>query len=117
MGGAFEIRRAGPDDADAVAALFDAYRRFYRCEPDLAGARTFIGERLARADSVIFLVAGVYADWHVLVLALVCVPAMLLGTWIGHHLTLRMSREVFLRSIYLMLLVSGGSLIVRAWLM
>ena len=67
--------------------------------------------------AVIFLFAGVYADWHLLVLALVCVPAMLLGTWLGHHITLRMSREVFLRSIHQLLLVSGGSLVVRAWLM
>jgi len=55
MGEAFEIRRAGPGDADTVAALFDAYRQFYRCEPDLGGARAFVGQRLALADSVIFL--------------------------------------------------------------
>src|SRR5688572_30456307 len=55
MDGSFEIRRAKPGDADAVAALFDAYRQFYRREPDLAGARAFIGERLERAESVIFL--------------------------------------------------------------
>jgi uncharacterized membrane protein YfcA len=67
--------------------------------------------------AIIFFVSGVYSDWHILVLALVCVPAMLLGTWLGHHLTLRMSREAFLRSIYALLLVSGGSLLVRAWLM
>jgi uncharacterized membrane protein YfcA len=67
--------------------------------------------------AVIFFVSGVYSDWHILVLALVCVPAMLLGTWLGHHITLRMSRETFLRSIYALLLVSGGSLVLRAWLM
>jgi ribosomal protein S18 acetylase RimI-like enzyme len=55
MLGSFEIRRAASGDTDAVAGLFDAYRQFYRREPDLDGARTFIAERLARAESVIFL--------------------------------------------------------------
>lgn len=55
MSGAFEIRRATPGDVDAVAALFDAYREFYRQASDLAGARAFIGERLARGESVVFL--------------------------------------------------------------
>ncbi len=67
--------------------------------------------------AAIFLAAGVYADMHLLFLAIACVPAMLLGTWIGHRVTLKMSREQFLRSIYLLLLVSGGSLIVRGALM
>jgi ribosomal protein S18 acetylase RimI-like enzyme len=55
MSGPFEVRCAAPGDADAVAVLFDAYRQFYRRESDLAGARAFIAERLARAESVIFL--------------------------------------------------------------
>jgi uncharacterized membrane protein YfcA len=66
--------------------------------------------------AVIFLVSGVYSDWHILGLALACVPAMLLGTWIGHRVTLRMSRETFLRSIHALLLVSGSALVLRAWL-
>lgn len=49
------IRQAGPGDADAVAPLFDAYRQFYEQPSDLALARAFIGERLARGESVIFL--------------------------------------------------------------
>lgn len=67
--------------------------------------------------AIIFLVAGVYANLQILLLAIACLPAMLLGTWIGHHITLRMSREQFLRAIYCMLLVAGGALIVRAWQM
>ena len=55
MSDRLEIRRAAPGDADTVALLFDAYRQFYRREPDLSGARAFIGERLERAESVIFL--------------------------------------------------------------
>lgn len=42
-------------DAERIAPLFDAYRRFYKQKSDLAGARAFIGERLQRDESVIFL--------------------------------------------------------------
>ena len=49
------IVRASDKDADRIAPLFDAYRQFYKKEPDLAGARAFIGERLQRDESVIFL--------------------------------------------------------------
>jgi GNAT superfamily N-acetyltransferase len=55
MGEPFATRRATPGDVEAVAALFDAYRQFYRQAPDPAGARAFIGERLARDESVIFM--------------------------------------------------------------
>jgi len=63
---------------------------------------------------VIFTFAGVYSDLKILVLAAACVPAMLLGTWLGHKVTLKMSREVFLRAIYIMLLMAGVSVIIRA---
>ena len=66
--------------------------------------------------AIIFFVAGVYSDVHTLVLAAACVPAMMLGTWLGHRVTLAMSRTQFLKAIYYLLLVSGGSLVVRAWL-
>jgi ribosomal protein S18 acetylase RimI-like enzyme len=49
------VRQAGPADVDAVAPLFDAYRQFYQQPSDPALARGFIAERLARAESVIFL--------------------------------------------------------------
>ena len=49
------IRQAGPEDVEAVAPLFDAYRQFYEQPSDPALARAFIGERLARGESVIFL--------------------------------------------------------------
>ncbi|HEX6966404.1 MAG TPA: GNAT family N-acetyltransferase [Gemmatimonadaceae bacterium] len=49
------VRCAGPADASLVAPLFDAYRRFYGMPPDLAGARTFLAERLARGESVVLL--------------------------------------------------------------
>ena len=49
------MRQAGSGDVDAVAPLFDAYRQFYQQPSDPALARGFIAERLARAESVIFL--------------------------------------------------------------
>jgi GNAT superfamily N-acetyltransferase len=41
---------------DAVAALFDQYRQFYGQPADLPLARQFIGDRIRRQESVIFLV-------------------------------------------------------------
>lgn len=51
----FVIERAGHADADAVAPLFDAYRRFHGCPGDLGLARAFIRERLERSESTIFM--------------------------------------------------------------
>jgi GNAT superfamily N-acetyltransferase len=48
-----DIRQATADDLDMVAPLFDGYRQFYGKPPDLALARSFLGERLARQQSVI----------------------------------------------------------------
>ncbi len=50
-----KIRRAESGDLEAVALLFDGYRQFYRFPAEPERARRFIGERLARGDSVIFL--------------------------------------------------------------
>lgn len=52
---AFVIERAGQTDAEAVAPLFDAYRRFHGCVGDLGLARAFIRERLERSESTIFI--------------------------------------------------------------
>jgi GNAT superfamily N-acetyltransferase len=53
------IRRAGLDDMDAAAPLFDAYRQFYGQRSDVTAARAFLTERLRRDESVVFLaVAG-----------------------------------------------------------
>jgi ribosomal protein S18 acetylase RimI-like enzyme len=50
-----EIRRAAPADADRLAPLFDAYRRFYGRDADLSLARRFLAERLEKGESVVFL--------------------------------------------------------------
>lgn len=49
------VRQATPGDVDLVAPLFDAYRQFYQQPSDPALARDFIAERLARAESVVFV--------------------------------------------------------------
>ena len=42
-------------DVEAIAPLFDAYRRFHGCAADPDLARSFIGERLKRSESTIFV--------------------------------------------------------------
>jgi GNAT superfamily N-acetyltransferase len=49
------IKRAGLEDMDAAAPLFDAYRQFYAQRSDVAEARAFLDERLRRGESVVFL--------------------------------------------------------------
>ena len=49
------IRLAGTKDLDTLAPLFDAYRRFYEQPSDLTLARTFLEQRLRRAESVVLL--------------------------------------------------------------
>ena len=49
------IRRAGLDDLDQLAPLFDAYRRFYQQPGDLPRARVFLRERLERAESTVLI--------------------------------------------------------------
>jgi ribosomal protein S18 acetylase RimI-like enzyme len=52
---AFLVRRADPADLDALAPLFDAYRRFYEQPGDVALASDFLHDRLERGESVIFV--------------------------------------------------------------
>jgi len=50
-----QVRAAGIADLDAVAPLFDAYRQFYEQAADLSRARTFLAERLAQQQSLLWL--------------------------------------------------------------
>lgn len=47
---------------DQLAPLFDSYRQFYQQPPDLAGALTFLAERLAHQESVVFLALNEHAQ-------------------------------------------------------
>lgn len=50
-----DIRRSTAAGLDLVAPLFDAYRQFYGCTSDIGLARRFLGERLDRGESVVFV--------------------------------------------------------------
>jgi ribosomal protein S18 acetylase RimI-like enzyme len=52
------VRRATLADLDALAPLFDAYRRFYDQPADLALARAFLEARLARDESIVLVADG-----------------------------------------------------------
>jgi len=58
--------------------------------------------------------AGGYRRGGLLLLAIASIPAMATGTYLGHRLTLRLSREQFLRIVYLLLIGTGTTLILRA---
>src|SRR5262245_30475173 len=63
---------------------------------------------------LLFLVVGIYSDVRLLLLAIASIPAMAAGTYLGHRLTLRLSREQFLRVVYVLLIGTGTTLILRA---
>lgn len=49
------IRKAQPEDVDALAGLFDQYRIFYQQASDKEAAKQFLSERIRNKESVIFL--------------------------------------------------------------
>lgn len=49
------IIRVTAGQVDLVAPLFDAYRQFYGCSPDIPKARAFLRERLNNGESVVFV--------------------------------------------------------------
>ena len=61
----------------------------------------------------LFALAGVYAELPLLLLAVCLSPAMALGLWVGRRLTMRLSREAFVRLVTWLVLASGIALIGR----
>ncbi|MBF8729129.1 sulfite exporter TauE/SafE family protein [Pseudomonas guariconensis] len=61
----------------------------------------------------LFVAAGVYADASLLLLAACLLPVMAVGLWLGRHLTLKLSREAFVRVVTWLVLASGVALIGR----
>ena len=61
----------------------------------------------------LFVIAGVYAELPLLVLALCLLPAMALDLWVGRRLTMKMSREALVRLVTWLVLASGLALIGR----
>lgn len=49
------VRPAEPGDLDKLVPLFEAYRAFYKREPNEKKARDFLRQRLANVDSVILI--------------------------------------------------------------
>lgn len=63
----------------------------------------------------LFAVAGRLFDSSLWLLVLCMLPAMALGLHLGHRFTLRMERHRFMQILYSVLLVTGSSLLIRAW--
>src|SRR6185436_19312852 len=64
--------------------------------------------------AVAFLLTGILLDPKIWTYAVAIIPAGLAGLWAAGHLFRRISRETLLRTVALMLLASGASLILRA---
>ena len=64
---------------------------------------------------IAFLLTGLLLDPKVWMTALAAVPAALLGIWIARKIYLKISRELLMRAVAVLLLLSGGSLILRAF--
>jgi uncharacterized membrane protein YfcA len=61
-----------------------------------------------------FAITGLLVDRTVWLSALVVVPAGLLGLWVARRVYRRTSRELLLRAVAVVLLLSGSSLVLRA---
>lgn len=49
------IRRAKKKDIDQLSVLFDKYRIFYKQQPDIDSAKSFLKKRMKRKESVILV--------------------------------------------------------------
>ena len=54
MNAAATVRLAEAQDLDQLADLFDQYRQFYECPPDLSAAKNWLAENLERGRSTLF---------------------------------------------------------------
>ncbi|MBO6504343.1 MAG: GNAT family N-acetyltransferase [Kordiimonadaceae bacterium] len=52
------IAQASAEDVDDLAPLFDAYRQFYEQASNVRLAHTYLSERLANDESVLFIARG-----------------------------------------------------------
>lgn len=62
----------------------------------------------------LFFVAGRYFDVKLLLLVLALLPAVGLGLYIGHRITLKLDRKRFMRVLFGVLILTGSSLIVHS---
>ena len=54
MNATINVRLAAAPDLDQLADLFDQYRQFYQCSPDLGAARAWLAENIEAGRSTIF---------------------------------------------------------------
>jgi ribosomal protein S18 acetylase RimI-like enzyme len=54
MNASVTVRPAEARDLDQLAHLFDQYRQFYECPPDLGAAKNWLAENLERGRSTLF---------------------------------------------------------------
>jgi len=50
-----DILEATSDNISEIAKLFDLYRQFYGCKPDIELAKKYIAERILNRESTIFI--------------------------------------------------------------
>ena len=60
-----------------------------------------------------FVVSGLLLDWHLWLAALGLLPMMFAGTALGRRIHLHLSRQQVLRTMGVLLVASGASLLVR----
>ena len=54
MNATINVRLAAAPDLDQLADLFDQYRQFYKCSPDLGAAQAWLAENIEAGRSTIF---------------------------------------------------------------
>ncbi len=62
----------------------------------------------------LFLLAGRLLDLDLLLLVACLLPAVALGLYLGHHISLRLDRPRFLKVLHSVLLLTGASLLLRS---
>lgn len=62
---------------------------------------------------LLFTIAGVYFTEQFVSMIIVCIPFMILGTTLGRHITLKLSKSQFLKIIHIIILCSGFSLLIK----
>lgn len=62
---------------------------------------------------ILFSCAGFYFAQNMIFLALLFIPSMLIGSWIGKNISLRLSKQQFLKIINMVILISGMSMLIK----
>jgi uncharacterized membrane protein YfcA len=105
-----------------ISALFGAAGPLYVI---YLGARGLDAAQVRATMSVVFIIttgtriilfalAGLFAQQGVLTAAAIFAVPMLGGLWLGHHMQVNLSRRRLMQVIGSLLVLSGGSLVVRA---